>query len=399
MSRARYTKAREVNRRKKQRAGPGIRPHAPRPREGGLPPGVPAPHARLQAAMRFNRLLALVLALAALPAAAQPELFFGNGPAPVFREEDLDKRFSRSKLNQGLSQGTRDAGCAQLLGAMLTLMGETGVFLHKRDENFMLDPVLVNALNTQLVNQRFPGNAFFVAMVRRVLIDRKLPPEWLVTAQALAPHYPAIDTGRLRFLADGVKPLDSFLLTLPALRDRYEQEVKRATSVGASTAEALFRENYLDHEVAFGALELVDVKLVKPKKKRLKKDEEPEEPYTLAQLVWVEPEAPTTERYEFSFGKPAKRPRVEITAKLQDTQYTDLNKLLKGSRVIVRGRFWEYKKALATIELRDALLFPERDWTKTPILADPAAVAACPLAVNDLTGIAPIQPGAFGKQR
>ncbi|MFP2959256.1 hypothetical protein ACLEPN_15790 [Myxococcus sp. 1LA] len=349
--------------------------------------------------MRFNRLLALALALSALPATAQPELFFGNGQAPVFREEDMDKRFARSKLNQGLNRGTQDAGCAQLLGAMLTLMGETGVVLHKRDENFMLDPVLVNALNTQLVNPRFPGNAFFVAMVRRVLIDQKLPPEWLVTAQALAPYYPAIDTGRLRFLADGVKPLDSFLLTLPALRERYAQEVQRATSVGASTAEALFRENYLDHEVAFGALELVDVKLEKPKKKRLKKGEEPEAPYMLARLVWVEPEAPTTERYEFNFGKPTKRARVEVSAKLQETQYTDLNKLLKGDRVLVRGRFWEYKKALATIELRDALLFPERDWAKTPMLADPNAVAACPLAVNDLTGFAPIQPGAFGKQR
>lgn len=334
-----------------------------------------------------------------MPATAQPELFFGNGQAPVFREEDLDKRFARSKLNQGLKQGTQDAGCAQVLGAMLTLMGETGVLLHKRDENFMLDPVLVNALNTQLVNQRFPGNAFLVAMVRRVLIDRKLPQEWLVTAQALAPYYPAIDMGRLRFLANGVQPLDSFLVTLPALRERYAQEVQRATSVGASTAEALFRENYLDHEVAFGALELVDVKLEKPKKKRLKKDEEPEAPYMLARLLWVEPEAPTTERFEFNFGKAPKRPRVEITAKLQDTQYTDLNKLLKGSRVLVRGRFWEYKKGLTSIELRDALIFPERDWTKTPSLADPAAVASCPLAVNDLTGLAPMQPGAFGTHR
>ncbi|WP_426751437.1 hypothetical protein [Myxococcus sp. Y35] len=349
--------------------------------------------------MRFNRLLALVLALSAMPATAQPELFFGNGQAPVFREEDLDKRFTRSKLNQGLKQGTQDAGCAQVLGAMLTLLGEAGVYFHKRDENFMLDPVLVNALSTQLVNQRFPGNAFFVAMVRRVLIDRKLPPEWLVTAEALAPHYPAIDTGRLRFLAAGVKPLDSFLVTLPALRERYAQEVQRATSVGASTAEALFRENYLDHEVAFSALELLDVKLVKPKKKRLKKGEEPEAPYMLARLMWEEPEAPTTERYEFQFGKPTKRPRVEITAKLQDTQFTDLNKLLKGSRVIVRGRFWEYKKGLTSIELRDALLFPERDWTKTPILVDPATVASCPMAVNDLTGLAPIQPGAFGTHR
>ena len=39
--------------------------------------------------------------------------------------------------------------------------------------------MLVQALSTQLTNQRFPGSTYFVAMVRRVLIDRKLPADWL----------------------------------------------------------------------------------------------------------------------------------------------------------------------------------------------------------------------------
>ena len=50
-------------------------------------------------------------------------------------------------------------------------------------------------------------------------------------------------------------------------------------------------------------------------------------------------------------------------------------------------------------ELRNALLFPERDWARIATLVDPVALASCPLAINDLTGIAPMQPGAFGKNR
>ncbi|MFP2933573.1 hypothetical protein ACLESO_52220 [Pyxidicoccus sp. 3LG] len=349
--------------------------------------------------MRSALLLALALGLLAMPAAAQPEFFFGTGQAPVFREEDMDKRFTRTRMYQALRQGTDDPNCAQVLGAMLTLLGETGPLFHKRDENFMLDPVLVQALSTQLVNPRFPGNAFFVAMVRRTLIEQKLPAEWLVTAQALAPYYPAMDLARLRFLSEGVKPLDSFLLTLPVLRQRYAEDVQRATSVAASTAEALFRDNYLDHELAFTGAEVVDVKLEKPKKKRLKKGEEPEPPMMVARLVWVEPEPPPTQSYEFQFGKPKARAKVEITAKLAEPQYVDLNKLLRGTRVLVRGRFWEYKKGLTQLELRDALLFQERDWTQVAGLVDPAALAACPFALNDLTGMAAVQPGAFGKTR
>ncbi|WP_164017063.1 hypothetical protein [Pyxidicoccus trucidator] len=349
--------------------------------------------------MRSAPLLALALGLLAMPAVAQPEFFFGTGQAPVFREEDMDKRFAKTRMNQALRQGTDDPNCAQLVGAMFTLLGETAPLFHKRDENFMLEPVLVQALNTQLVSPRFPGNAFFVAMVRRALIDQKLPPEWFVTAQALAPYYPAMDLAKLRFLADGVKPLDSFLLTLPVLRERYAEDVVRATSVAASTSEALFRDNYLDHELAFSGLEVIDVKLEKPKKKRLKKGEEPEKPYMLARLVWVEPEQPSEAAYEFQFGKPRKQVKVDITAKLAESQYVDLNKLLRGTKVLLRGRFWEYKKGLTSIEMRDALLFPERDWTRISGLIDPAALAACPLAVNDLTGLAPLQPGAFGTRR
>ncbi|MFY2559840.1 hypothetical protein ACN469_19575 [Corallococcus terminator] len=348
--------------------------------------------------MRIARLLALALSLLAGPAIAQPEFFFGTGEAPIFREEAVDKRFTRTRLYQALNQGTADANCAQVVGAFLTMLGEVGTQFHKRDENFMLDPALVQALGTQLVTDRFPGNSYFVAMVRRVLINKQLPGDWLQTAESLVPFYPAIDMARMRFLADGVKPVDSFLLTLPVLRERYAEEVSRVNSVAMSTAEALFRDNYLDHELAFSGMELVDVKLEKPKKKKLKKGEEPEPERMVARLLWVEPEPPPTATYEFQFGKPRKRERVEITAILQDKQYVDLNKLLKGNRVLVRGRFWEYKKGLSSVEIRDALLFQERDWARVGTLVEPMALVSCPLAVNDLSGIAPVQPGAFGSK-
>ncbi|MCE9673933.1 hypothetical protein LY474_39675 [Myxococcus stipitatus] len=349
--------------------------------------------------MRLARLFTLCLSLLSLPAAAQPEVFFGTGEAPVFRDTDLDRRFTRTRMFRALDQGTDDAGCAQVVGALLTMLGEVGPFFHRRDENFMLDPALAQALNTQLVTPQFQGNSVFVAMVRRVLIDRKLRAEWLATAEALLPHYPAIDIPRLKFLSEGVQPVDSFLLTIPVLRERYKEEVLRVNSVAQSTAEALFRDNYLDHDVAFGGLELIDVKLEQPKKKRLKKGEEPEPAKMMARLAWTEPEAGPTTSYEFRFGKPRKRERVEVTAQLLDKQYTDLNKLLKGSRVLIRGRFWEYKKGLATIELREGLIFQERDWSKITTYVEPMALANCPLAVNDLSGIAPVQPGAFGKFR
>ena len=48
---------------------------------------------------------------------------------------------------------------------------------------------------------------------------------------------------------------------------------------------------------------------------------------------------------------------------------------------------------------RDALIFEDRDFSRGVYLGDPNAVAACPLAINELTGVAPVQPGGFGASR
>ncbi len=351
-------------------------------------------------AMR-SALLALVLCLLSLPAAAQPEVFFGPGSdVPNLKEEDFDRRFLKTGLYRALSQGTNDPHCAQLLGGMLTLLGETAPLLHKRDENFYLDPQLVQALNTQLSTPRFQANAYLVAMVRRVLIDRKLPEPWLQTASALGPLVLTIDVGKLRFISEGLQPIDSFFLTLPALRERYEIEVRRANATAAASADKMFRENYLDRQVAFGGVELIDVKLEKPKKKPKRRKGEPveEEPLTaVARIVWY-PEDPNAGQLNI-FGTPTKRPVVNITARLAPQQYLDLSRIPKGTRLMVRGRFWAFKKAVEDVEIRDALIFQDRDWSQGALLADPNVIASCPLAVNDLMGAAPVQPGAFGQPR
>lgn len=340
-------------------------------------------------------LLALTLGLLSLPASAQ---LFNPGTPPVFKEEELDRRFAKSKIHQVLLNGTKDANCVQVVGGLLTLLGETAPYLHKRDENFYLDPVLVEALNGQLNNGRFPGSTYFVAMVRRVLIDRKLPQDWFDTAAALAPYYPVMDLSKLRFLADGVKPIDSFLFTLPVLRERYEVEVLRANSSAASTAEALFRDSYVDRDVVFGGLEFIDAGLEKKKKIKKKKgapvDDEP--PAMIARLVWYPPD-PNSGHIQV-FGTPVEKPKgVNITARLAEKQYVNLDQIPKGTRMLVRGRLWEYKKGITDVELRDAILFADRDWSQGVLLADPNATAACPVAFNELTGTAPVQPGGFGR--
>jgi hypothetical protein len=354
-------------------------------------------------AMR-SALLALALCLASVPASAQPEVFFGSGgDVPNIKEEDFDRRFLKTGVYRALEQGTTDPNCAQLLGGLLTLLGETSPLLHKRDENFYLDPQLVQALTTQLSTPRFQANVYMVAMVRRVLIDRTLPPHWFQTAAKLGPVVLTVDVGKLRFLSEGLKPIDSFFLTLPALRDRYDIEVARANGTAARSAEKMFRENYLDRQVAFGNLELLDLRVEQPKKKKPAKkrrgapvaDEAPEETTAVARLVWYPPD-PNAGDID-PFGRQKARPMVNISARLAPQQYLDLSRIPRGSRLMVRGRFWGYKKALDEVELRDALIFQDRDWTQGNTLADPAAVARCPFAVNDLMGSSPSQSGAFSR--
>src|SRR5687768_14000871 len=115
--------------------------------------------------MRRTLILAFFLVFPAAAALAQPMALFGNGKSPVFKEEDYDRRFLKTRLFRGLTQGTQDARCEPLLAGFLTLLAEAAPYLHKRDENFHLDPHLVGALQSQLSSPRFPAAAYLASMV------------------------------------------------------------------------------------------------------------------------------------------------------------------------------------------------------------------------------------------
>lgn len=340
------------------------------------------------------RRLAALLALLSLPALAQPEVFFGDGRPPVFKEHETDRRFTRSRLNQLLVSGPRDDACLQLTGAMLTVLAELGPSIHERDENFTVDPALLQAFQAQVATPAFPAVAYLQTMVRRVMIDRKLPAAWLETAERINPTVRIIDTAKLRFLSDGVRPIDSLYFTLEALKARYELEVNRATTATRDTALLAFRDAYLDRDVAWGNFQLVDLGPAKRKKK--KKGEEPDDA-TWATLELI---VPRTSDSELQLFKPKEKTKpIRVRARLAEDQYVDLHRYPKGKRVLVRGRLWEFNLDLTELELRDALVFEDRDWSAGATLASPEVIARCPAAVNELQGLSPVHPGGFGQRR
>jgi hypothetical protein len=333
----------------------------------------------------FSAFAAFALSLTALPAFAQKDVFFGDGKPPLYQESETDRRFTKSKVNKALTHGTADANCVQLLGGLLTALAEVGPTLHNRDENFTLDPVLLEAVNTQLTTNRFPAVAYLAAMVRRVMIDRKLPDEWLTIAEQLNKQVQIIDVGKLRYLNDGIHPIDSFTFTLPALRERYDLEVKRATAIAQPDAAAEFRDVYLDREIAWGALTLLEIA---PAKRRSGDEAESLE----AILEWTPPQP---QQHQLILHAVKKTPGVKVIARLAVKQYLDLAKVPRGKRMLVRGRFWEMNRGLTEVEVRDALLFEDRDWSRGVLLAENRAAFSCPFASNELTGVAPKQPGGF----
>ena len=162
----------------------------------------------------------IVFAQAATPTAAQ---VFGDGHPVQYKNTELDHRFGRSQIALALEKGTDDPSCAPLITGMLAMLADAAPTLHKRDENFTVSPPLVRALQTQLTVPGFPANVFLAAMVRRVYLERKLPAGWLDTAKKLDPTGMQIDLAKLRFLDEGVHPIDSMYFTFPYLLDRYDE--------------------------------------------------------------------------------------------------------------------------------------------------------------------------------
>lgn len=342
----------------------------------------------------MKRFLAAAIVTASGPALAQADVIFGNGRAPVFVNEEIDKRYLKSRVHKALVNGTQDPNCATLLGGLLTVLAETAPTLHKRDQNFYLDPHLVRTLQTEMTSPRFPAVAYVSAMVRRVMIDGKLPAEYLQMGSQLASRVLALDVGKLRYLADGVRPIDSFLFTPDVLRERYDVEVVRANSAAAPGAFKAFQDSYQDRDIAWSGVTLVDVKPAP----RLKKDDD-DGAALMAHLEYRPPQKRDESGNWRNLLKGSdKTPALKMTARLAADQYVDVTRLPKGMRLTVRGRLWTIGKGLKNLEIREGLLFEDRDWSKGSHLIDATAVHKCPLAVNDLAGQAPRQPGGFGQR-
>jgi hypothetical protein len=330
--------------------------------------------------------LPYVLMLVSPLAFGQAEAIFGTGRPYVFSETELDRRFLKTRIHKALIEGTESPACAQVLGGLLAVLAETAPALHARDENFYLDPALAVALDMQMTLPHFPAKAFLAAMVRRVMIDKQMPEAWLQRAEQL--KIPTLDLAKLRYLANGVKPIHSFYLTLPLFKDRYEREVSQANSAAGDSAAIEFRDNYLDREVAWNGLTLVDVG---PRRSLGK------EPEGHVARMELRPEGTASKDPLDLIENLKPPPPLRITARLAAKQFAQLSRIPKNSRVWVRGRLFDVAKGFTSIELRDALLFEDRIWAQVPLLP-PGAVAKCPAAMNDLTGLSGRQPGGFGRR-
>ena len=350
--------------------------------------------------------IAWVLLILASPALAQKDKFFAKKPL-AYKEEARDRQFAKTRFAKALKTGTNDPNCVQLLGAMLTVLAEVAPVLHARDANFSLDPALINAVQLQLGTQHgavqvgnqmvatpaWPALDYLQGMVRRVLIDRRLPDDWLATAEKINETVEIIDVGKLKMINENLKLIDSAYFTLPSLRERFDIEVVRANSAITTDVEAAFRDVYLDREVAWGNVTLLDTGINAQKRFVKGKKVPPGMQQLGAILQWVPPDPRAGQILYQANVKPP--PPVILYVHLQPRQFTDLEKIPRGKRMLVKGRFWEMNTSVTEVEIKDALLFEDRDFSAGVILANPEAVTNCPIAVNDLTGFVGGQPGGF----
>jgi hypothetical protein len=343
----------------------------------------------------MKRVSISVLTLVSLLASAQSkEDVFGKGKPPNFREEAMDRKFAKSKFAKMLKEGTQEPGCVQMLGGLFVALAEMGAQAHKRDENFTLDPVLVDAVNFQLSTPRFPAMAYLISMIRRVMIDKRLPDEWLETAKNLNSIVKIIDLPKLKMLNEQVNMADSAGFTIPLLKDRYYVEALGANSAVTTDVMATFRDTWLDRDVVWSSAQLVDIGVNQPNKKKKKKYAGAEAEELVAVLAWYPPD-PRKGQIDLLAKAPVKIQPIIIYARLASKQYADIEKFFRGQRVMLKGRFWEMNKTVSELEVRDVILFNENDWSQGVVLGDPNAISTCSVAMNELTGTAPAQPGGF----
>jgi hypothetical protein len=251
-------------------------------------------------------------------------------------------------------------------------------------------------VQSQLSTPGFPATAYLISMVRRIMIDGRLKDEWLANAIALNKVVKIIDIPKLKMINEQITLVDSADLTILKLRERYNVEALNANSAVTTDVVASFRDTYLDRPVAWGGATLLDIGINQPKGKKGKKKlylrASAEE--LVAVLSYVPPD-PRMNQVNLLAQAPIKVDPIIIYVKLQPKQYADVEKFHRGQRVMVKGHFWEMTKDALQLEVRDGLLFDDRDWSGGVLLGRPEDVATCPAAINELTGTAPQQPGGF----
>lgn len=332
------------------------------------------------------RLVPLALLLAGGASFAQaPDLFAAKPYA--WKAAEKDARLPRTKLYKALSEPPRNPACAKVAATLLMAFAESAPYFHEKDDAFVMFQSLVAPITTPA----FPANEFLLHMLRRAMIDQKAPEAWLAAGRQLKARLQApIDLERLAYAVDGPQPIDSVYFGLNAFLERHQTEVLLAPSLAQDTARGDFEDRYLGRDVAWGGLLLVDVhkeESVRPKGKKGQAAVVAEPPAYVATLVVPQALPPP----DPLFPRPRPEP-IRLRATLLPEQYLDVKTAVRSGNYLVHGRLWNFKTGTGVegsppfeFEIRDALLFKDRDWTGFAGFADARDVAACELCVNDLS--------------
>ena len=331
--------------------------------------------------------LAALLTLPLTARAQSPDLFAKKPHR--WRTEDLDKRFLKTRIAQALQEPPADPACARVVASLLMAFSEATPYFHKKDENYFLFQTLIAPIATE----DFPAEAYLRHMVRRTMLDRKAPEAWLKTAKVLSERHKApIDLARLAYAVDGPMLIDSVYFSLAVFLERYQAEVALAPSLAQASAQQRFRDQYLDRDLTWGGLVLADIHKEDPPKKTKSKaafdDEEEEDgPSYIATLI-----VPVAGPVSHPIFKAPRQEPIRVRVKLLAQQYLNLTKAVVSNSYVLRGRLWDFKVGDGTpdtppfeFEIRDGLLFEDRDWSRYSGFALPGDAEACAFCVNDLS--------------
>lgn len=334
---------------------------------------------------------ALVVLLVAPPSRAEEQGELFSRKPYAWREDDHDKRLLQTKLMKAMETGFKDTACARVAASLLAAFAEATPYFQKRDNRFTIFRVFTDPITTS----KFPADEFLVHMLHRAMIDGKAPESWLKAAKELkAKHKAPIDLARLAYAVDRPVLIDSVELSIVAFLQRYQTEVRLAPTVAQEAAVDRFKDRYLDRDVAWPGLTLADIRKVDapaPKKgkkstRREEADEASSGPAYVATLLIPQRLPPPNPVF------PTKPPEpMQVVVRLAREQYLDLTKAVVSGSYLVHGRllgFHENSSKNAppmVIDLRQGLLFEDRDWAGYAGFASSEDVDACELAINDLS--------------